>query len=188
MISAVIAIIVGIALPLLIEAVGTSHEKWGQMAIYICAPCVVLALVRLFTIKETSTRGIAASTTINLKEGVYLLFHNKYVLIYALALLLTNIATNFGSATTYYFKYIVQNLGLMSLVQIGGIAGPVAIAAFPALTKKLGMKKLMIGGLGIGVIGKILPLFGKTNIVLLMISSVLSMVSYMPFSFWRPMS
>lgn len=76
-ISAVIAIIVGIALPLLIEAVGTSHEKWGQMAIYICAPCVVLALVRLFTIKETSTRGIAASTTINLKEGVYLLFHNK---------------------------------------------------------------------------------------------------------------
>lgn len=51
-ISAVIAIIVGIALPLLIEAVGTSHEKWGQMAIYICAPCVVLALVRLFTIKE----------------------------------------------------------------------------------------------------------------------------------------
>lgn len=179
-ISAVIAIIVGIALPLLIEAVGTSHEKWGQMAIYICAPCVVLALVRLFTIKETSTRGIAASATINLKEGVYLLFHNKYVLIYALALLLTNIATNFGSATTYYFKYIVQNLGLMSLVQIGGIAGPVAIAAFPALTKKLGMKKLMIGGLGIGVIGKILPLFGKTNIVLLMISSVLSMVSYMP--------
>ena len=108
-ISAVIAIIVGIALPLLIEAVGTSHEKWGQMAIYICAPCVVLALVRLFTIKETSTRGIAASTTINLKEGVYLLFHNKYVLIYALALLLTNIATNFGSATTYYFKYIMVN-------------------------------------------------------------------------------
>lgn len=51
-ISTVIAIIVGIALPLLIEAVGTSHEKWGQMAIYICAPCVVLALVRLFTIKE----------------------------------------------------------------------------------------------------------------------------------------
>lgn len=50
------------------------------------------------------------------------------------------------------------------------------------------MKKLMIGGLGIGVIGKILPLFGKTNIVLLIISSVLSMVSYIPFSFWRPMS
>lgn len=140
-ISAVIAIIVGIALPLLIEAVGTSHEKWGQMAIYICAPCVVLALVRLFTIKETSTRGIAASTTINLKEGVYLLFHNKYVLIYALALLLTNIATNFGSATTYYFKYIVQNLGLMSLVQIGGIAGPVAIARLSSAHKETGNEK-----------------------------------------------
>ena len=48
------------------------------------------------------------------------------------------------------------------------------------------MKKLMIGGLGIGVIGKILPLFGKTNIVLLMISSVLSMVSYMPLFVLAP--
>lgn len=92
--------------------------------------CVVLALVRLFTIKETSTRRIAASTTINLKEGVYLLFHNKYVLIYALALLLTNIATNFGSATTYYFKYIVQNLGLMSLVQIGELLGLLQLPPF----------------------------------------------------------
>ena len=84
----------------------------------------------MFTIKETSTRGIAASTTINLKEGVYLLFHNKYVLIYALALLLTNIATNFGSATTYYFKYIVQNLGLMSLVQIGELLGLLQLPPF----------------------------------------------------------
>ena len=115
-------------------------KKWGQMAIYICAPCVVLALVRLFTIKETSTRGIAASTTINLKEGVYLLFHNKYVLIYALALLLTNIATNFGSATTYLFQVHCAEPRPDVAGSDWGIAGPVAIAAFPALTKKLGMK------------------------------------------------
>ena len=58
--------------------------------------------------------------------------------------LLYNLSSNlFTTTNTYYFKYIVGNVGLASAVSIVSIITPVAIILYQPITKKTGTVKFM---------------------------------------------
>lgn len=48
-----------------------------------------------------------------------------------------------ANAQTYYFKYVIGDISAMTIVALVSIVGPFSIAAFPALSKKMGMRNLM---------------------------------------------
>ncbi len=155
--------------------------------LYSCLriPAVVLSFIRIFLIPETDH---AAETAVGVRrekftvlQSAKLLFGNRYLMFFGLALLLTNIASNVSAnSQTYYFKYVVGDISMMALVSATAIVGPFTIAFYPMLSKKLGMKKLMAGALLMGAVGKLLPLLGLTSVPLLLLSSLFFSVSFMP--------
>ena len=85
-----------------------------------------------------------------------------------------------ANAQTYYFKYVIGDISAMTIVALVSIVGPFSIAAFPALSKKMGMRNLMAAALILGAVGRALPFFQPTNMVFLIIGSLFNAVSYMP--------
>lgn len=185
MISAFTSVVLSILLPLFIDRIGKTASGWRVIAAVICIPAIALSFIRIFLIPEADC---PAETTIKVKQekltvlqSAKLLFRNRYLMFFGLALLLTNIASNIAAnSQTYYFKYIVGDISMMSFVSVTSIAGPLTIALYPILSKKIGMKNLMAAALLIGAIGKLLPLLGMTSIPLLLISALFFSISFMP--------
>ena len=117
---------------------------------------------------------------INFREGVKLLSKNKYVIILALALLVTNISMNLGAVNPFYFEQVVGDISKQSVVNALGAVGPLLVLCLPILAKKMGKKKLIVTALILGIIGKLLPLLNLQSITLLGIGTVLGTIGYMP--------
>jgi len=152
MISAFSSVVLSILLPLLIDRIGKTASGWRIIAAVICIPAIVLSFIRIFLIPEVDC---SEETTIKDKpkkltvlQSAKLLFSNRYLMFFGLVLLLTNIASNIAAnSQTYYFKYIVGDISMMSLVSATAIVGPLTIAFYPMLSKKIGMKNLMAAAL-----------------------------------------
>lgn len=180
MFASLAGIVCAIAIPQVIQSIGTDAAAWSKLAWTMAIPCAVLSVLRIPLIKEKNNSSVAISQKLDVKSGVKLLFQNKYVLLYAGALLATNIASNLSQGNLYYFQYVVGDIGAMSLFSIGGMAGPILMLLFPFLTRKIGLKNLSQIGLVCGAIGSIMPILAPTNITLLTISGAIRTIAYLP--------
>lgn len=176
------SVIAGVIIPVYIAQIGTSTEAWRTFAFIIGVPCAIICSIRFFIIKENNVEEETGRKQDNIpvKEGVILLAKNKYVLILALALLVTNIAMNLSSVNPFYFEQVLGDLSQQSIVNALGAVGPLSVIIFPILAKKMGKKKLIVTGLILGIIGKLLPLLNLKSIPLLGIGAVLGAIGYMP--------
>ncbi|MDR3276486.1 MAG: MFS transporter [Treponema sp.] len=166
-------------LPQLIATIGATRAGWRTIALILCIPATIIGMIRFITIKEIVDADPAGKQKIGLKEGAMLLFKNKYILIFSLALLLTNIAQNHGSGP-YYFTYIVGDISMQSVTAIGTLLATMVLLFIPALSKKLGLAKVMKAGLILGAAGYLLPLIAPRLLPLLALSSMLSLGSIIP--------
>ena len=136
------------------------------MALGICLPSIVLCAIRIFLIPEINDAETEKKDKekLTVKESVKMVFTNNYLMFFTLALLLTNIAQTLMTNTqTYYFKYVIGDIQKMTIVAAVAIVGPLTIAAFPALSKKMGLRNLMALGLVLGAIGRFIPLVRKID-------------------------
>ena len=180
LITSAVTMVAAIILPPMVAEMGTTREGWTKLALLICVPSMLISIVRFFTIKETASSEITAANKFDIKEGVFLLFHNKYVLIFALALLLTNISSQMSQVNPFFFQYIVGDLSQQSLAGIGSLLGTLSLIFFPALTKRMGLKNLLQAGFVCGIAGRLLPLLNLTSVPLLLVGGTLSGISCMP--------
>ena len=95
--------------------------------------------------------------------------------------LVVQLATNIGTAVnTYYFKYIMGNIGLATLVSIGSMLTPVIMLIFPVLSRKFGTVPILRAGAVLGVVGYGIRILGGTNLVTLTLGSVIGGVAILP--------
>ena len=182
------SVVAGIFIPVYIAQIGTSAEAWRTFAAVIGIPSAIICSIRFFIIKENDYTGkensgetkVKTNEKINFREGVYLLAHNKYVLILAAALLITNIASNMTAVNPFYFEVVVGDLSKQAVVNAMSAIGPFTVVFFPILANKFGKKNLIEASLVIGIIGKLLPLFGTRSLLLLAIGNILGTIGYMP--------
>ena len=182
MISSLVAIVLSVLFPTIIDRAGTSQAHWKTVALAICIPSMVLSMIRIFFIPEIrDVKAEAKQENLGVLQSAKLLFTNNYLMFFTLALLLTNIAvTLVSNSQTYYFKYIIGSIPAMTTVSLVAVLGPFTIAFFPALSKKMGMRNLMAAALILGTIGRALPLLHTTSMPLLIIGSLFNAVAYMP--------
>ena len=182
LVGTICAIIAGIMIPLAIANAGTDPAVWRMFAFAICIPSAIICAVRFFIIKENeiTEEQKKAEESIPFREGIALLAKNKYVLIIALALLVTNIATNLVAVNPFYFEHVVGDISQQGIVNALAAVGPLSIIFFPTLSKKLGKKRFISFALILGIIGKLLPLLAPKSIVLLSVGGALGTLGYMP--------
>lgn len=176
------SVVAGIIIPVYIAKIGSTVEAWRTFAFIIGVPSAIVCSIRFFIIKENSSmqEQTLVQKKINFREGVKLLSKNKYVIILALALLVTNISMNLGAVNPFYFEQVVGDISKQSVVNALGAVGPLLVLCLPILAKKMGKKKLIVTALILGIIGKLLPLLNLQSFTLLGIGTVLGTIGYMP--------
>ena len=185
------SILVSMLLPQLIAGIGTTKSGWTLMICAIGIPLGIIGMLRFIFVKEVvtdseqkETKGkadVMSSDKISMKEGLKCLAKNKYIFILAGMSFIMNLTTNMGSAANnYYFKWVMGDIGLASLLSMAGLITPFALIAFPSLSKKFGATTLLKASAVISVSGFVLRIIGGTNMVTLIIGSLLSSIGQIP--------
>lgn len=174
-----------IAIPSLVERFGTSASGWSFLMACIAIPLAIIGIMRFLFIKETVEVDVKASEgtaeKVTLRDVKTVLTRNPYIWIVALVLLVCNLVTNMG-VNTYYFTYVVHNLGLLGLISgVQILAIPVMIFV-PGILKKISISKLILIGCTLSAIGYGINFIARDNTALLAAAAVLFGLGSVPIS------
>lgn len=174
-----------IIFPQLVNNICTTRQGWTVFSLIIAIPFTLLGLVRFFVVKERKDISSSNAEPIKVRDMLHLLSQNKYILIFSLIILLSNIGSNLiNSVTNYYFIYIMGDLGLASIASLSMLAIIVVILLTPILSKKFGFVNVMRVTTLIGMVGYFVRIFAPTSLVLIVVSGIFAMMGfYTMFSF-----
>lgn len=172
-------------LPQLIAGIGSTKIGWTVIAATIGIPMAIIGMLRFAFVKEVVHTEPAktgeAEQTVPLKTGLSCIMKNKYIWILAGMTFVVQLAMNIGSAvSTYYFKYIMGNIGLATLVSMSSMITPLVMIVFPVLTRKFGTVTILKIGAVLGVIGYGIRIIGGTNLATLTVGSLIGGVAVLP--------
>lgn len=179
-------ILVSISLPQLIATVGTTKVGWTLIAASFGIPCAIIGMLRFVFVKEVAAKESEKrekNQQISLKTGISCVAKNKYIWIFAAMTFVANFSSNIGtSVNTYYFKYIMGDIGLASIVSIGSMITPIYLMLFPLLSRKIGTVNILRIGTVIGIVGYALRIIGGTNMITLVIGVIMSSLAILPIT------
>jgi len=173
-----------VILPQLMATWGTQPGGWQKIALAYALPMCGIGMLRFFNIKEKPTRSTSPDNRkVGVKESLSLIFRNKYVFVLAPTAMLCNLTQTISAImATYYFTYIVKDLGMMSYISMIGLVTPLVLLLFPVAIRTIGGMNFVRIGLILGVVGNLLKLIDLTNIPLLVISQLLASTGLSTFS------
>lgn len=183
-------IIFNIIVPQFISNLGTTKSGWLTLSLIMGIPLALVGFLRFFLCKEivddSAITDTAAQThngeKLKLADMVRVLAKNKYVFIVVGLMMITNIINGMGPATTYYFKYMMGDIGLMSLASMTSLITPLALVFFPVLSRKFGTTKILQIGAGMGIVGMIIRTIGGANLATIIVGGAFSGLAIMPIS------
>lgn len=182
------SIIMGMVMPQLIASIGATKAGWTVITAGMGIPLALIGMLRFVFVKEVAAPAQADDSSakgesIPLMTGLKCVIANKYIWILAAMVFIANLTTNVGTAVnTYYFKYIMGDIGMATFVGMAGLITPIMLAFFPVLAAKLGTGRLIKIGAIAGIIGYGLRIIGGTNMVTIMIGTLIGTVAVLPIS------
>lgn len=185
------SILFNIIAPQFINSLGTTQAGWTKLSMTMAVPLALIGMLRFFLCKEIvedkKQDGVQAQDeekqdNLKLSDMMKLLLKNRYVFIVVGLMITCQIANNLGPVATYYFKYMMGDIGLLSLVNVTAMVVPLALIFFPVLSRKFGTTKILQACAVIGIAGMAIRTVGRTNMATLIIGSTLSGIATMPIS------
>lgn len=184
------SIIFNIVAPQFINSAGTSKAGWTKMALYMAVPLALIGILRFVFCKEIETehtdekdRTTSDSTgKAGFKETVGALLKNKYLFLLVGMMFITNIINNLGPASTYYFKYMMGDVGALSIANLTALITPVMLIIFPMLSRKIGTTKILQYAMVFGIAGMIIRTVGGTNMATILIGGGIASIAVLPIS------
>lgn len=182
----VFSIVISMLLPQLIASLGSTKSGWTAIAMIIGIPLGIIGMLRFVFVREVAAeepRQGDRKETVSLKTSLSCVIKNKYVWILSGMTLVVQLAANIGSViNTYYFKYIMGDIGLASLISLGSMLTPFVMLIFPVMSRKFGTVTLLKIGAIMGVAGYAIRIIGGTNLATLMVGSIIGSVAVLPIS------
>ncbi len=178
------SIMLSIVFPILVSRVATSATGWTAAVAIIMIPATLIGVLRFIFVKEDPKVDAGSiQEPIRFKELGMLFGKNKYVWFYAIMMLAFNLMTNLAVGT-YYFKWILGNIGLMSIFSVVSMLVLPVMAVFPWIMKKMGMCRMIILFSTLSIIGYASIFLAGTNVVVVMIGSIFSSLAMLPLSYY----
>ncbi|MBD5452704.1 MAG: hypothetical protein HDR30_00040 [Lachnospiraceae bacterium] len=180
-IQMICSIAAGATLPIMINSFGSEPGGWTKIGLIFAVPYGILGLARFFFIKELDIEETQQeSSQQSLKSLLNIIRQNKYIFIISIFTLVGGLIQNIGSAVTnYYFQYIYGDLNVAGLFGALSIISPFLLVIMPILLKKNSLAKLTMVSCVIGALGNLLKFVGKTNLPILIVGNLLTMVPLM---------
>ena len=173
-----------IALPIFLSKIATTHAGWSRLIGMIAILMTAIGLLRFFFVPETNKAVIEEKKEkekVKLQDVIELFKKDKYIIIILIMNLVLNFSTNLGVGA-YYFKYIVGNLGLQSIVAAFQIISIPLAFVIPALLKRTTCVKVIIGGAIIYVVGALVYSFAGASVPLIIVAALCTGIGSVPVS------
>lgn len=159
-----------------------SASGWSKMIAFIAVPMAVLGIMRFFFIKENDQVSVAASQRVTLRDVGTLLKTNKFIYILMMVLLVSMCISNMGVAT-YYFIYVVGNLGIAGVMSLLAIVVMPTMFLYPKFLKKMTIVQLIQRFMALYFISAVLSWFAKDNLLFLGIAGIFAGAAALPMSY-----
>lgn len=177
----VACIVFSITMPQLIVYMGEDRMKWLFVIAIISAIFGIFGMGRFVFCKEViderTLEEEANAEPVPVGESIKALFKNKYIIMMTMFILLYNLSSNlFTASSTYYFKYIVGNVGLASYVSVASIITPIGIMLYPLIVKKTGTVGFLKIGFTISLLGYVIRTLGQMNMITMMTGTILTLL------------
>lgn len=179
------AMIISIAFPQLMAVLGTTREGWTTIALITAIPLTLIGILRFIFVKEVAIEGGEKAQTIHLKDFVEALKGNKYIwLLCGISLAINLQMSLISGVQTYYFQYVVGNIGALSILSMMSMVGMLALLIMPKIASKVSIRKLLIIAGFLAVASYMIRVFAGANMVLLCASSLVSGIVGLPASYY----
>jgi Na+/melibiose symporter and related transporters len=175
-----------VSFPIFMKSLATSAYGWSILTAAYAIPLTILGVLRFLTIKETNNVDVASSDKISIRDIMTVLKTNPYIYIVGIMMLVYNFVLNMG-VNTYYFTYIVKDVGLLGILSLTQIIVLPIVILFPPLIKKISLKKLMVAGLLISSLGYFINFIAYGNFILLIIANIFVGAGNVPASMLVPL-
>lgn len=179
------SIIMKMIFPILMAKMATSASGWTTLVAIIMLPATIIGLGRFIFCKEDPTVDASSKQEpIRFNEIWQLFRRNKYVWLYAVIMLCYNIMTNLAVGA-YYFKWVVGNVGMESMLSIVSFVLVPVMVLFPIVMKKLGsMGKMIFVFSIIGIGGYLLAFFSGSWMPGVLGGYVLGQLATLPIAYY----
>lgn len=174
-----------IAFPTLMAMFATSASGWSSLILVLMIAASAIGVFRFLLCKEDPAVDAGQShEPIHLKEIFTLFAKNKYVWIYALIMLCYNVCTNLAVGS-YYFKYIIGNVAMQSVVSVFSVVLLPLMLVYPKIMAKIGsMGKMIFYFALVGVVGYIICFFSGAFLGGVLIGTLLGTFATMPLAYY----
>lgn len=184
------SIIFNIVAPQFINSAGTSKAGWAKLALYMAVPLALIGILRFVFCKEIETeepdkqerKASGAAGNTGFKETVGALLKNRYLFLLIGMMFITNIINNLGPVATYYFKYMMGDVGALSIANLTALITPVMLVVFPVISRKIGTTKILQYAMIFGIAGMVIRTVGGTNMATILIGGGISSIAVLPIS------
>jgi probable glucitol transport protein GutA len=180
-ITALGAIAVSTSLPVLLNMAGKSPTGWSRVIMGYAFVLAILGLSRGIFVDE-KFRAEAGEEQVKVRDMVDALKVNTWIWLLFGMLFFSQavVGANVGS---YYFRYIVGNLGIQGILAPIGIVLLPLLLVVPRLMRKYPVSQIILGGAISGVIGGIILMLAGTSIPLLIVGSLFTSIGALPISY-----
>ncbi|WP_302419720.1 MFS transporter [Blautia marasmi] len=177
------AVIFNMFFPSFMGKIATSASGWSRLLLMLAVPLAAIGILRMIFVPEKYDvdTSVQNEEKLKVKDIVTLIKTNKYILVMVLMNFVFNFVCNMG-VNTYYFTYIVGNIGLMGITAVAQMLAIPLAFVFPKLISKFSTAKLMFVGFLVSAIGYLINAVAGANMPLLLVGSMLTGAGTIPAS------
>lgn len=169
-----------ILLPQLMAKWGNEPGGWTKIILVYAVPLSIIGLGRFFFIKELDIEDSAEGRKkddLTLKQGLHAIVQNKYLFLFVGATFFCAVVNNLNSGVgSYFFQYIIGDIGTMSLVSMLGLLTPFTLVVFPIAVRKGQAMNFVRFGLVLAVVGNVIKFFAGANLTLVFVGSLIASI------------
>lgn len=173
--------VVSMLFPQMMATMATSGPGWSKMVGIFAVPLAIIGIFRFLLVKET-VKIEDENGKMSFKEMFEVLKNNKYVWFSTALAILYNVTLGMN-ASTYYFTYVVGDIGKYTMIAALSMPMLISMFIFPILMKKMPISRIIMGGAILGVIGYLLNWFAGDNMALLLLAGALYSLAGLPVAY-----
>ena len=177
------SMVVSLTFPKMMAKLATSDGGWATLILIYMIPLTVLGLLRFIFVKENpSIDAQQVKNKVDFKDIWAMIRKNGYAWLYLLIMFFFQTIQSIA-ALSYYFKYIVGDVGASGLLSIMSFVLLPTMFLFPVLMKKLSASQIIALGAVFSCMGYIVNFFAGASMTILIIGGIITAFAMLPVSY-----
>lgn len=177
------SMVVSLTFPKLMAKLATSAAGWTPLILIYMVPLSVLGVLRFIFVKEDpNVDAQQLRDKVGFKDIWAMIRKNGYAWLYLLIMFFFQTIQSIG-ALSYYFKYIVGDVGAAGLLSIMSFVLLPTMFLFPLIMKKLSAAQIIALGAVFSCLGYVVNFFAGSSMLMLIIGAIITAFAMLPVSY-----